>query len=345
MFFGRVIATVAALVMVPPGCSTDDTSTNNGAAGAAGSADAAPAACTARPDWSFFVVSLEAIKREAGNDEGLGGNLGGLAGADAICQRAAEHAHGACGQKWVAFLSVTDDGTGKPVNAIDRIGEGPWHDVNGRLLAENKEGMLHTRPRGDDQTVVYDSGFTKWVFTKCLTTELGNCTLSYGDSHDTLTGSNRQGLLFSSDKRYTCNDWTSTDVEVQVPIGHTWPRQVNATDDAEANWLWAHSNCGGGAPEMDGGVPLPEGGPPEGGAPPPDGGFPGPDGGLPPPDGGFPGPDGGFPGADGGVPPGMDGGGSTTCRGCAANINLTDTFEEGVGGDGGYGAFYCFAAP
>jgi len=87
-----------------------------------------------RSNFSFFVMSLEKIQ-EWGGQEGLGGNLGGLASADARCQQAAESV-GSC-KTWRAFLSVADDGTGNPVNAIDRIGTGPWYDVNGHLFAEN----------------------------------------------------------------------------------------------------------------------------------------------------------------------------------------------------------------
>lgn len=58
---------------------------------------------------SFFVTS-------AGS--GDGGNLGGLAGADAICQQLAEAA-GSTGQSWKAYLSA------EGVNARDRIGTGP----------------------------------------------------------------------------------------------------------------------------------------------------------------------------------------------------------------------------
>ncbi|MBN2360207.1 MAG: hypothetical protein JXR83_12215 [Deltaproteobacteria bacterium] len=231
-------------------------------------------------NFSFFVVSLQKIQ-EWGGDEGLGGNLGGLAGADAKCQEAAE-AVGSC-KTWRAFLSVTDDGTGNPVHAIDRIGSGPWYDVNGYLVAENVAGLLQTRPAGDTDVIWYDDWNRGWPFNQCLTTELGNCNHSYGDSHDTLTGSNRQGRLYSTDSRYTCNDWTSSDVNVQLPIGHSWPRQLNSTRDDDANWIYAHSNCTSGP------------------------------------------------------------GGGGTCNGCGRNINLLDTMEPGVGGDGGYGSWYCFA--
>ncbi len=242
--------------------------------------------CTAPANFSFFVMSLEAIQELSGSQEGFGGNLGGLAGADAKCQVTAEKV-GSC-KTWRAFLSVTDDGTGNAVNAVDRIGAGPWYDINGYLLAENKAGLLQTRPDGDTD-IVYTSGFQQWPFNQCLTTELGNCNHSYGDTHDTLTGSDRYGRLYSTDMKYTCNDWTSTNVIVQLPIGHTWPRRLNGTDPGEAHWIQAHTNCT------------------QGGGP--------------------------------GHPPG----GSTTCNGCGANINLSDSMEAGVGGDGGYGAWYCFA--
>lgn len=237
-------------------------------------------------NFSFFVMSLERIQ-SWGGAEGLGGNLGGLSGADAKCQEAAE-AVGST-RTWHAFLSVTDDGYGNAVNAIDRIGSGPWYDINGLLMAKNIAGLLHTRPNGSTQ-VVYNDGWKDWPFNQCLTTELGNCNLSYGDSHDTLTGSDRYGNLYSTDPKYTCNNWTSTDVNVPLPIGHTWPRQLNSTNDGDAHWIYSHSNC------TDGGG-------------------------------------GGRPGSST----------SSSCNGCGANINLNNTMETGVGGDGGYGAWYCFA--
>ena len=70
---------------------------------------------------TFFVTS-EPI--------GDGGNLGGLAGADAHCQKLAT-AVGAGGKTWRAYLS-TQARPGQPaVNARDRIGKGPWFKREG----------------------------------------------------------------------------------------------------------------------------------------------------------------------------------------------------------------------
>jgi hypothetical protein len=76
------------------------------------------------PSMNFFVTS-----RPIGD----GGNLGGLAGADAHCQALAA-AVGAGRRTWHAYLS-TQARPGKPaVNARDRIGTGPWYSFKGTTL-------------------------------------------------------------------------------------------------------------------------------------------------------------------------------------------------------------------
>lgn len=244
-----------------------------GAAGAAGTGGSSGSGDVTLDTFSFFVISLEAIQ-QAGGAEGLGGDLGGLSGADALCQKAAEKV-GSVGKTWHAFLSVTDDGSGNPVNAIDRIGTGPWYNRKGLLLSQDIAGLQNLRPKGAT-TVVYTDDWGKgWPFNQCLTDEYGECVLSYGDSHDTLTGSNGMGKLYSTNKRYTCNDWTSTSNSNMSPaIGHSWPRKLNSTQAGDAHWLQTPNH---------------------------------------------------FP------------------QGCGKNVNLSDSMESGVGGDGGYGGFYCFA--
>ncbi len=79
---------------------------------------------------TFFVTS-EPI--------GDGGNLGGLAGADAHCQKLAQTA-GAGNRTWHAYLS-TQAKPGQPaVNARDRIGTGPWYNFEGVMIV----GLAHT---------------------------------------------------------------------------------------------------------------------------------------------------------------------------------------------------------
>src|SRR5687768_12705447 len=85
-----------------------------------------------KPPLSFFVTSV---------GTGKGADLGGLAGADAHCQKLAKAA-GAGGKTWRAYLSTQAvDGT-PAINARDRIGKGPWHNAAGAAVA-NDVAHLH----------------------------------------------------------------------------------------------------------------------------------------------------------------------------------------------------------
>ena len=70
------------------------------------------------PPMSFFITSVGL---------GKGGDLGGLAGADAHCQALAA-ASGRGAATWHAYLSTQGPNA---VNARDRIGNGPWHSAAG----------------------------------------------------------------------------------------------------------------------------------------------------------------------------------------------------------------------
>ena len=76
---------------------------------------------------SFFVTSVPV---------GDGGNLGGLAGADRHCQNLATAA-GAGTRVWRAYLSAAPAQNQPPVNARDRIGNGPWYNAKGALIARD----------------------------------------------------------------------------------------------------------------------------------------------------------------------------------------------------------------
>ncbi|NLW30726.1 MAG: hypothetical protein GXY77_04625, partial [Fibrobacter sp.] len=94
--------------------------------------------------FSFFLTSLQSLQELSGSQDGFGGDLrfgktgpgAGLLGADSICQTIAEMSMpGSRVKKWRAFLSVEHGPDGNQVDAIDRIGSGPWYDREGRLLA------------------------------------------------------------------------------------------------------------------------------------------------------------------------------------------------------------------
>src|SRR6187399_1797488 len=202
---------------------TSSSAGNVGSAGSAGNVGAAGAgSTTSTAHFSFFVTSLEAIRRESKNQNGYGGNLGGLTGADAICTRIAEAAVPGSGAKgWRAFLSTST------VNAIERIGTGPWYDRNDKLVASDRAGLLQERPSGS--TTVND-----------LPNELGvpnraGSGTGMDDNHDTITGSNTQGKW---DGGPTCSDYTSASGSDGPRVGHSWPAQSGKS------WIQAHTAPG-----------------------------------------------------------------------------------------------------
>src|SRR5262249_46165501 len=83
------------------------------------------------PNVTFFVSSVGGPK---------GADFGGLAGADKHCQDLAAKV-GAGSKTWHAYLSVQATGAATAVNARDRIGRGPWVNVNGVQIAANVEDL------------------------------------------------------------------------------------------------------------------------------------------------------------------------------------------------------------
>ena len=81
---------------------------------------------------TFFITSVGI---------GKGGDLGGLAGADAHCQALAA-AVGAGGHTWHAYLS-TQARPGKPaINARERIGSGPWFNWSFAQLGAPQNALI-----------------------------------------------------------------------------------------------------------------------------------------------------------------------------------------------------------
>ena len=156
--------------------------------------------------FSFFVTSV---------GSGKGADLGGLAGADAHCQKLAAGV-GAGGKTWRAYLS-TQSWDGKPaVNARDRIGTGPWFNVKGALIARSV-GHLH----GDNLEEARIGNAVNWA---TALTEKGTPVKRAGDTpneHDILTGSQPDGRAFVNDTGdRTCKNYTSSAEDGAVQVGH-----------------------------------------------------------------------------------------------------------------------------
>jgi hypothetical protein len=189
---------------------------------------------TATEKFSFFVTSREGLVRLSGSMDGFGGDLRhgeptGLEGADKICRELAEASMPGAGQKvWRAFLSTTT------VDAVERIGEGPWYDRLGRLIANNKEDLLQERPRGAAATIANDLPNEDGSPNRSAD-DPGCAGNECPDNHDTLTGSKADGTW---DGESTCDDWTNTMATGAPRIGHSWPA------GSGMGWIQAHAAGG-----------------------------------------------------------------------------------------------------
>ncbi|HVW27828.1 MAG TPA: hypothetical protein VHC69_20825 [Polyangiaceae bacterium] len=201
-------------------------SSNGGSAGATGTGGSA----SGLAKFSFFVTSFAALQRLSNSQDGFGGDLrfgetgagAGLRGADKICATIAETSMPGAGAKgWHAFLSASDDGTGKQVNAIERIGSGPWYDRLGRLFGNSVADINAARPTMADTAIRNDFPNEDGV-----PNHAPDPTMGAVDNHDMLTGSDTTGKLYGSTA--TCLDWTSavgdTAKEGKPRVGHSWPR-------------------------------------------------------------------------------------------------------------------------
>jgi len=140
-------------------------------------------------NMTFFVSST---------GSGMGGNLGGVAGADKLCQGLAAKA-GAGNRTWRAYLS-----TSMPdANARDRIGKGPWQNAKGVVIAANVD-ELHTDKANINNDTALD--------------EMGRQINPQGapNRHDILTGSTPDGKATTM----TCQNWTSSAADSSAMLGH-----------------------------------------------------------------------------------------------------------------------------
>jgi hypothetical protein len=224
-------------------------------------------------------VSNKALIREGGADASgmfskLGGNLGGIKGADAICQHVAEFSSACQKNKvWHAFLSTTTE------DAIDRIGKGPWYDRQGRLWASSLTTVVGDRPTDADPAIKND------VPNEDGVPNHNPDGTGQVDNHETLTGTGSNGRLYTqtgggsgggstqcgldvgaaapaawSKERATCWDWTRNTPEGCPRVGHTWCGSANclpAGGSSGTNWMsvWNEGGCApGGTLKQTGGL-------------------------------------------------------------------------------------------
>lgn len=178
-------------------------------------------------DMSFFVTSA---------GPGNGADLGGLEGADRHCQALAA-AVGAGGRAWRAYLSTSASGEAAAVNARDRIGNGPWHNAKGVLVARD---IAHLH--GDDNNMGKETSLD----------ENGNVVNGRGDKpnrHDILTGSQPDGTAFSGDADMSCQNWTGGG-EGSAKVGHHDLQGLVRPGALPNSWNSAHPSRGCSQPNL-----------------------------------------------------------------------------------------------
>jgi hypothetical protein len=176
-------------------------------------------------ETTFFITST---------GSGKGADLGGLAGADQHCQHLAQAA-GLGAKTWHAYLSTQGAGA---VNARDRIGQGPWQNAKGVVVAKSVAD-LHGQNNITKQTAL---------------TEKGDVVNGRGDTpnmHDILTGSQPDGTAFAAGEDKTCGNWTKSSQGAAM-VGHS-DRQGLRDDDASKSWNSSHTSRGpdGGCSQND----------------------------------------------------------------------------------------------
>jgi hypothetical protein len=244
------------------------TTATAGAPGTAGTTGNASGACpTANEDkFSFFLISNAELIRQGGADSTgmfskFGGNLGGIEGADKICQTAAEFVSPCQKNKvWHAFLSTPT------VNAIDRIGTGPWYDRNGRLWSANLTNLVGDRPTDADPAIKNNVPNENGVLNKNpdgtgdvdnheIITGTGNNARTYtqstsamGSGGATSCGPDVGGTGNTwSVERATCWGWTRNTPEGCPRMGRSWCMSASCTpagSGSGTNWMSAWNGVG-----------------------------------------------------------------------------------------------------
>src|SRR5258705_5282887 len=180
MQVSRIVALIGVAIGAGWGCASNPSGPSQGGS-----------------NMTFFVSSATSMT----------GNLGGLRGADATCQRLAATV-GAGSRTWRAYLSAEQDpdNGNRPTDARSRIGNGPWINAKGVRVASSLS-ELHART-GNADVFITEQGQRvngQWPGSPSPV------------EHDILTGSDADGTLIPG---LTCNSWTSGAPNVAAQVGH-----------------------------------------------------------------------------------------------------------------------------
>ena len=178
---------------------------------------------------SFFITST---------NPGKGGDLGGLAGADRYCQSLAASV-GAGNKTWHAYLSNAALSGQPAVNARDRIGNGPWRNAKGVVIATSVADLHSANAKVGKDTSL---------------TEKGEVVSGFGDEvnrHDILTGSRPDGTLAVPEpgKDTTCGNWTRGEGGSAI-VGHHDLAGTNPDPVANRSWNASHGTRGCSVPQL-----------------------------------------------------------------------------------------------
>jgi hypothetical protein len=189
------------------------------------------------PDLASFFV--------ADNPNGTG-NLGGLQGADQMCQSQAQALGGRAAMRtWHAYLSQEQRGNTPRVDARTRIGAGPWYNVRGVLIASNVADLHGDQQRDRNNVQRANTLDAKGNEIPGVGSPPG------GNQHDAMTGSDSTGRAFTDGNDHTCNNWSTDAMSLpqqnpNVPadrartmLGHT-----DRSGGANTSWNAAHMSQG-----------------------------------------------------------------------------------------------------
>jgi hypothetical protein len=155
-------------------------------------------------------------------------------------------AAGGGNRTWRAYLSTNGRGGANAVNARDRIGNGPWQNAKGAVIATNVAD-LHSDNNKIAKATALD--------------EKGQPIKVRGDMpnmHDIMTGSDKDGRAYPPNMDLTCNNWSSSSFGVAM-LGHVdregnppvaGSQNVAAYTETARSWNAAHTSRSCSQPDL-----------------------------------------------------------------------------------------------